>query len=229
MPPARRRPWPARRPRSGRRAWVTSDAELLHALRAPRPAAPRRRSSSRPACVEVAPPRPSGALTSMLMTIGAPHRWVTPCSRDAPRRSCAGSTRRRQTWVPACSVTAQGNTSRCSGTSAASTGRPGAAACSRRSDVADRVQVGAAVVVDDALGIAGRARGVVERDRLPFVGRVAAARSRGRPRRAAPRSRARRAARPRRPYAGSSTSITSGRRPSQSRAPPRSPARTRGR
>ena len=36
-------------------------------------------------------------------------------------------------------------------------------------DVADRVQVRAAVVVDDALRIAGGARGVVERDRVPFV------------------------------------------------------------
>ncbi len=31
------------------------------------------------------------------------------------------------------------------------------------------VQEGAAVVIDDALGIAGRARGVAERDRVPFV------------------------------------------------------------
>ncbi len=36
--------------------------------------------------------------------------------------------------------------------------------------VADRVQVRATMVVDDALGIAGGARGVVERDRLPLVG-----------------------------------------------------------
>ena len=35
--------------------------------------------------------------------------------------------------------------------------------------VADRVQKGAAVVVDDTLGVAGGARGVVERDRPPFV------------------------------------------------------------
>ena len=35
--------------------------------------------------------------------------------------------------------------------------------------VADREQVGAAVVVDDALGIAGRARSVVERDGVPLV------------------------------------------------------------
>src|SRR5271154_1100733 len=38
-------------------------------------------------------------------------------------------------------------------------------------DIADREQIGAAMVVDDALGIAGRARGVVERDRVPFVAR----------------------------------------------------------
>ncbi len=38
-------------------------------------------------------------------------------------------------------------------------------------DVADRVQIGAAVMVDHALGPAGGARGVVERDRLPFIGR----------------------------------------------------------
>ena len=36
-------------------------------------------------------------------------------------------------------------------------------------DVAGGEQVGAAMVVDDALGIAGRARGVVERNRVPFV------------------------------------------------------------
>ena len=38
-------------------------------------------------------------------------------------------------------------------------------------DVADREQVGAAVVVDDALGVAGRARGVVQRNGVPFVER----------------------------------------------------------
>mgnify|MGYP003694414121 CR=1 FL=1 len=37
-------------------------------------------------------------------------------------------------------------------------------------DVADGVQVGAAMVIDDALGIAGRAGGVVEADGLPLVG-----------------------------------------------------------
>ena len=38
-------------------------------------------------------------------------------------------------------------------------------------DVAGGEQVRAAMVVDDALGIAGRARSVVERDRVPFVAR----------------------------------------------------------
>ena len=40
-------------------------------------------------------------------------------------------------------------------------------------DVADRVQVRAAVVRDHALGPAGGPGGVAERDRLPFVGRIA--------------------------------------------------------
>ena len=37
-------------------------------------------------------------------------------------------------------------------------------------DVAGREQVRAAMMVDDAFGVAGRARGVVERNRVPFVG-----------------------------------------------------------
>ena len=37
-------------------------------------------------------------------------------------------------------------------------------------DVADRIQIGAPVMVDHALGVAGRARGVVERNRVPLVG-----------------------------------------------------------
>ena len=64
------------------------------------------------------------------------------------------------------------------------------------SDVAERVQIGAAVVIDDALGVAGRARGVVERDRVPFVGRASAGENPGRRRRGNPRSRSRPAARP---------------------------------
>ena len=39
-------------------------------------------------------------------------------------------------------------------------------------DLAERREVGAAVVDHHALGLAGGARGVVEADRLPFVGRV---------------------------------------------------------
>ena len=38
-------------------------------------------------------------------------------------------------------------------------------------DVADRFQKCAAVVIDDALGVAGGARGVIERDRAALVGR----------------------------------------------------------
>ena len=48
----------------------------------------------------------SGALAIMFMTIGAPHRCVTLCSAIAAK-TAAASIRRRQTWVPACSVTAQ--------------------------------------------------------------------------------------------------------------------------
>ena len=51
----------------------------------------------------------------------------------------------------------------------------------RRDDVALGEQVGAAMMIDDALGISGRARGVVERDGVPLVlghgpgiGRIAA-------------------------------------------------------
>jgi hypothetical protein len=38
-------------------------------------------------------------------------------------------------------------------------------------DVAERVQIGAAMVIDHALGVAGGARGVVESDRFPLVPR----------------------------------------------------------
>jgi len=47
-----------------------------------------------------------GACTSMLSTTGAPHRWLTPCSAIAAKIG-AGSTRRRQTCVPATAVTPQ--------------------------------------------------------------------------------------------------------------------------
>ena len=92
----------------------------------------------------------SGAWISMFSTIGAPHMWVTPCSRDQPGRSapgrpCAGRHAcRRPRSPPRC------RSSRCSGTSAASRGRP----TRRQAEgqrVAHRVQEGAAMVIDDAL------------------------------------------------------------------------------
>ena len=39
-------------------------------------------------------------------------------------------------------------------------------------DVAERVQIGAAIVIHDTFRIAGGAGGVVQRDRVPFVGRI---------------------------------------------------------
>ncbi len=65
-------------------------------------------------------------------------------------------------------------------------------------DVADRQQVGAAMMIDDALGIAGRARGVVERDRVPFVARAQPIVGLVAFGEEAPRSRSRRSARRRR-------------------------------
>ena len=47
------------------------------------------------------------ALISVDMTIGAPHRWVTPWSAMASYIAFA-RTQRRQTWVPACSASVQG-------------------------------------------------------------------------------------------------------------------------
>ncbi|MOA62754.1 hypothetical protein D3C78_1882690 [compost metagenome] len=49
----------------------------------------------------------SGMLTSALSTMGAPHRWLTRCSRIRVRIFC-GSTRRRNTWVPASAVMVHG-------------------------------------------------------------------------------------------------------------------------
>src|SRR3546814_10477309 len=46
------------------------------------------------------------------------------------------------------------------------------AAESKGQHVADGIQIGAAVMVDDALGVAGGARGVEQRDRPPFVGGI---------------------------------------------------------
>ena len=47
----------------------------------------------------------SGAWISAPRTIGAPHRWVTPCA-SIIRKISPGSIWRRQTWVPAAAVTA---------------------------------------------------------------------------------------------------------------------------
>ena len=79
--------------------------------------------------------------------------------------------------------------------------------------VADRVQVRAAVMGDDALRIAGRPRGVRDGDRVPFVGRSGERARAARARRAAPRTRARRGARRRPANSLSQTSITTGMRP----------------
>ena len=48
----------------------------------------------------------SGAWMSVVMTMGAPHMWVTRWRAMAGKMS-AGSTRRRHTWVPPAAVTAQ--------------------------------------------------------------------------------------------------------------------------
>ena len=95
--------------------------------------------------------------------------------------------------------------------------------------VADRVQVGAAVVVDDALRVAGGARRVVERDRIPLVARqrpriVGIGRRPGTPRTSSVRP-ARRAA-PARPRCRPRTVA---RPPATLPAPRRSRWRTRGR
>ena len=60
-----------------------------------------------------------------------------------------------------------------------------------RDRVAERVQIGAAMVKHDAFRVAGRARGVVQRDRAPFVLGRRPCRRRGRPPRENPRIRRR--------------------------------------
>jgi hypothetical protein len=49
----------------------------------------------------------AGALSSVDMTIGAPHRWVTPWSAMASYMGLA-RTARRHTWVPATIESDQG-------------------------------------------------------------------------------------------------------------------------
>ena len=112
----------------------------------------------------------SGACTSMLSTMGAPHMCVTPwrsIAREDLRRLDAAQAhmrarhrRHRPRMGPAVAVEHR------QGPEIDGFGRK-----PERHDVAERVQERAAMVIDDALGIAGRARGVVERDRLPLVGR----------------------------------------------------------
>ena len=63
--------------------------------------------------------------------------------------------------------------------------------------VAERIQKRTAMVIDDTLGVAGRSRSVVERDRRPTRRRGVASRRRDPPRRERPRIRCRRAARSR--------------------------------
>ena len=92
--------------------------------------------------------------------------------RSPPGRPCAGrhACRPRRS-PPRC------RSSRCSGTSAASTDRPDRCVSPNVSALPMRVQESAAMVVDDALGIAGGARGVAER-RSPPTRRPAAPRRR---------------------------------------------------
>ena len=47
------------------------------------------------------------ALTRVLITIGAPHKWVTPCATKASKIASA-RTQRRQTWGPATADSDQG-------------------------------------------------------------------------------------------------------------------------
>ena len=115
-----------------------------------------------------APPggRP-GAFTSTDSTAGAPHRWVTP-SRVDELPDASPRTARRQPACPPAPRSPTGGTSRCSGTSGASTGTR----CPARGGgdvLAERVQVRAAVGVHHALGCARGARRVVDRDRGVLV------------------------------------------------------------
>ena len=148
------------------------EAHALHLLdhrrrAAPRPSSARRRG--RRARGEFLASLGS-ALTSMFITIGAPQRWVTPCAamacRDLRRRDPAQADmraverRHRPGKAPAVAVEHRQ--------------RPEIDRMRRHvpdQRVAERIQIGAAMMIDDALGIARRARGVVERDRLPFVRR----------------------------------------------------------
>lgn len=99
--------------------------------------------------------------------MGAPHRWLTWCSRirvrtlriDPPQADVdAGQRGHRPRIAPAVAVEHRQGPE----VHRVLAHGPGHL-------VAQRVQVGAAVMVDHALGVAGGARGVVQRDRLPLV------------------------------------------------------------
>ena len=113
----------------------------------------------------------AGAWISMLSTIGAPHRWVTRWSRD--RRED-----QRRIDAPQADVrTAHGRHRPRVGPAAAMEHRqrPQVHAVGtepERERVAERVEVCAAVVVDDAFRIAGRAGRVEQRERVPFIART---------------------------------------------------------
>ena len=107
----------------------------------------------------------------MVRTIGAPHMCVTRWSRIAGKMS-DGSTRRRQTCVRADG----GHRPRVRPAAAMEhRQRPQVHAVRRQSEgerVAQRVEVSAAMVIDDALRVAGGARRVEQRDRIPLVARA---------------------------------------------------------
>ena len=102
------------------------------------------------------------------MTIGAPQRCVTPCSAMRSKIGLA-RTWRRHTCTPGLDADRPGKAPAVAMEHRQRPEIDGMAADVGGDDIADREQIGAAMVVDDALGIAGRARGVIERDRVPFV------------------------------------------------------------
>ena len=94
-----------------------------------------------------------------------------PCAPESRRRSPCASTLRRQTCVPAIAAIVHGKHQPLQWNIGSVHRYTGWCGIAHTSDVGHGVGVSAAVMVDDALRIAGRARRVVERDRVPFVGR----------------------------------------------------------
>ena len=112
--------------------------------------------------------RASSALAIVLRTVGAPLRWVI-CSPSQELPDPVGPDRSQAHVAPADRGDAPG---RAPAVAVEHRQRPevhGARAVLRVDHLAQRVEVGAAVGVDDALGPAGRARGVVDRDRVQLV------------------------------------------------------------